>query len=90
MLDKSQIKRVLKDHCGNQLLSFDDIAQTLIEHEYEILKKISHKYYSSKYNSKKRYIKALKRYVHFCNKCGEYITKDFGCSNPWCPERIKN
>jgi hypothetical protein len=46
--------------------------------------------YQSKYGSKKRYIKTLKRYVHFCNACGEYITKDYGCSNPWCPEKIKN
>jgi len=88
MLDKLQIKRVLKDHCSDRLMSFEGIAQTLIEHEHEILKKFSHKYYSSKFGSKKRYIKALKRYIHFCNECGEYITKDFGCSNPWCPERI--
>lgn len=90
ILNKSQIIRVLKDHCGNQLMSFDGIAQTLIEHESEIMKKTGKKYYWSKYGSKKRYIKLLRRYIHFCNKCGEYITKDFGCSNPWCPERIKD
>ena len=31
----------------------------------------------------------LKRYIWFCNKCGEYVTKDTGCSNPFCPEKVK-
>jgi len=44
--------------------------------------------YRSKYGSRKAYVRALERYVHFCNKCGEYITKDTGCSNPLCPEKI--
>ncbi len=44
MLDKSQIKRVLQDHCQEQIrgknkfLAIDVIAQTLIEHEEEIIK----------------------------------------------------
>ena len=46
------------------------------------------KKYWSKYGSHKRWVKPLKKYVHFCKKCGEYITKDTGCSNPWCPEQI--
>lgn len=90
MLDKTQIKRVLKDHCSYQSINIDVIAQTLIEHENEIIKKTGQKYYWSRFGSKKQYIRTLKRYVHFCNECGEYITKDFGCSNPWCPERIKD
>lgn len=44
--------------------------------------------YWSKYGSHKRWVKSLKRYVYFCNKCGEYITKDMGCSNPFCPEQM--
>jgi hypothetical protein len=44
--------------------------------------------YKSKYGSHKRWIEGLKRYIYFCKKCGEYITKDTGCSNPWCPERL--
>lgn len=48
------------------------------------------KYYNSKFGSHKRYIKSLKKYVLFCNKCGEYITKETGCSNPWCPEKIED
>jgi len=48
MLDKSQIKRVLKDHCGRltdcQIIDDTEIwreiiAQILIEHESEIIKK---------------------------------------------------
>jgi hypothetical protein len=31
-----------------------------------------------------------KRWIWFCNKCGEYVTKDTGCSNPFCPERIND
>ncbi len=44
MLDKSQIKRVLQDHCQEQIRkddvdsAIDIIAQTLIEHEKEIIK----------------------------------------------------
>lgn len=26
--------------------------------------------------------------VNFCEKCGEYMTDDGTCSNPWCPEPI--
>lgn len=88
ILNKTQIKRILKDHCNNQCISIDVIAQTLIEHEDEIIKKSGKGYYWSKYGSKKRYLRILKRYIHFCNKCGEYITRDFGCSNPWCPEKM--
>jgi hypothetical protein len=46
---------------------------------------MKHKYWS-KYGSRKRWIKTLKRYIYFCKKCGEYITEDTGCSNPFCPE----
>jgi len=35
------------------------------------------------------WLEVAKRYTWFCNKCGEYITKDTGCSNPFCPEIIK-
>ena len=49
---------------------------------------MKHKPYWSKYGSHKVYLKGIKRYAYFCNKCGEYITKDFGCSNPFCPEPI--
>ena len=28
------------------------------------------------------------RMARFCNKCGEYWTKENVCSNPWCPERM--
>ncbi len=44
MLDKSQIKRVLQDHCQEQIRkddvdsAIDIIAQTLIGHEKEIIK----------------------------------------------------
>ena len=48
------------------------------------------KKYWSKYGSHKVYIKILKKFVYFCNKCGEYITKDTGCSNPFCPKEIKD
>jgi len=34
------------------------------------------------------WLKVPKRWVWFCNKCGEHITKDTGCSNPLCPEPI--
>ena len=44
--------------------------------------------YWSKYRSHKRWIKTLKKYIYFCNKCGEYITVNTGCSNPWCPEEM--
>ena len=47
------------------------------------------KKYQCKYGYHKRWIKSLKRYIYFCNKCGEYITEDTGCSNPFCPEEIK-
>jgi len=46
--------------------------------------------YWSEYGSNKKYIKVAKRYIYFCKKCGEYITKEFGCSNPICPEEIKD
>jgi len=48
------------------------------------------KVYWSKYGSKKKYIKTIKKYIYFCKKCGEYITKNTGYSNPWCPEKIKD
>ena len=44
--------------------------------------------YWSKYGSHRVYVKSAKRYIRFCNKCGEYITKDTGCSNPCCPEEL--
>lgn len=47
------------------------------------------KAYQSKFGSHKKYIKTIKKYVYFCNRCGEYITKDTGCSNPICPEETK-
>jgi len=53
------------------------------------MKKGKGREYWSRYGSHKKYIKSLKRYIHFCKKCGEYITKDTGCSNPFCPERLK-
>lgn len=48
-LDKIQIKRILKDHCyyqvregvNNKDLAIDYIAQTIIEHEKEIIIKKS-------------------------------------------------
>jgi hypothetical protein len=48
------------------------------------------KNYRSKYGSNKIFIKQLKKYVYFCKKCGEYITKTTGCSNPFCPEKGYN
>jgi hypothetical protein len=36
------------------------------------------------------YIKAIRDYIVFCPKCGEYICRDGICSNPICPEEIKN
>ena len=47
------------------------------------------KLYQSKYGSNKKWIKGLNKYVYFCKKCGEYITKYDGCSNPWCPEKME-
>ena len=44
----------------------------------------------SKYGSRKVYIKSLKRHVYFCKKCGEYITENTGCSNPFCPEEMSD
>lgn len=32
-------------------------------------------------------VKKKKIEVKFCKKCGEYITKDGSCSNPFCPLR---
>ncbi len=46
--------------------------------------------YKSKYGKHKTYIKMLKKWIWFCNECGEYITKDTGCSNPSCPEEIND
>lgn len=46
--------------------------------------------YSSEYGSHKKWVKSAGRYIHFCNKCGEHVTKDTGCSNPMCPEPIKD
>jgi len=40
----------------------------------------------SKYGCHLVWLKVPKRWVWFCNKCGEYITQDTGCSNPFCPE----
>lgn len=42
----------------------------------------------SDYGSKAIWIPLLKKYIHFCKQCGEYITKDTGCSNSICPEKI--
>jgi len=45
-LDKTQIKRILRDHCQHQIrekekdIAIDYIAQTIIEHEKEIVKEI--------------------------------------------------
>ena len=36
------------------------------------------------------WIEVPKKWIWFCNACGEYITKDTGCSNPLCPEEIKD
>jgi hypothetical protein len=35
------------------------------------------------------YCKGIERYIVFCPYCGEYICEDGYCSNPFCPERIK-
>jgi len=42
----------------------------------------------SDYGYKRIWIKHLGKFVYFCKKCGEYITKDTGCSNPICPEKV--
>lgn len=55
----------------------------------EVIEKRKNKLYWSKYGSHKKWIKRLGRYIHFCNKCGKYITKDTGCSNPWCPREME-
>lgn len=34
------------------------------------------------------YCSTIKRYIVFCDKCGEYICNDGMCSNPFHPERI--
>lgn len=36
------------------------------------------------------WIKQAQQYIYFCNACGYYITKDTGCSNPFCPEEMKD
>jgi len=59
----------------------------------EINKKIINLYesifkYKCKRGKHKVYIKAFGKTVWFCNACGEYITEDTGCSNPWCPEEM--
>lgn len=41
-----------------------------------------------KYGCKRVWIKSIKKFIFFCNQCGEYITRDTGCSNPWCPEKV--
>lgn len=33
-----------------------------------------------------KYITELKGHIVFCPNCGEYISNDGICSNPWCPE----
>ena len=43
---------------------------------------------NSKYGFKRVWLKVPKIWIFFCNACGEYITEDTGCSNPFCPERI--
>ena len=53
------------------------------------MKTTKKKKYWSRFGSHKKWIKLLKKYVHFCNKCEEYITADTGCSNPFCPEKIE-
>jgi len=52
------------------------------------MKQKHNKIYQSKYGSKKVYIPGLKKYIFLCKKCGEYVTKYTGCSNPFCPEPI--
>ena len=40
-------------------------------------------------DNKKRIEEKLKKIrdsIIFCKKCGEYVTDDGSCSNPWCPE----
>lgn len=32
---------------------------------------------------------SIKDYIVFCPECGEYITNSGVCSNPFCPEEIK-
>lgn len=36
------------------------------------------------------YHKPIKRYIVFCEKCHEYICPDGICSNPFCPEEIRD
>ena len=30
----------------------------------------------------------MNQYIDFCDECGEYITDNGTCSNPWCPEPV--
>ena len=43
----------------------------------------------SKYGSHKTYIKMLGYEIEFCNACGEHISDNGECSNPFCPEEIE-
>lgn len=35
-------------------------------------------------------LKALKKKIKFCKKCGEYLVRRGECSNPGCPSPIKD
>ena len=35
------------------------------------------------------WLTSIKNYIVFCPECGEYLTDNGICSNPFCPEEIK-
>lgn len=47
-------------------------------------------WYITGWNAHIVYHKYIKRYIVFCQKCHEYICSDGLCSNPICPEEIRD
>lgn len=35
-------------------------------------------------------LKKLKRKIIFCKKCGEYVRDNGKCSNPFCPQKMRD